>query len=617
MTQRPPLHPTLAVLVAVLAVTVPGAAVNDSAFPGSPQPPAQKEILVLKDFTEIEVKGSGFSLQKETRIHISALGGGDRVFWRDVFDNADESRMFAGAWIIDAVTRELVWEMTMDNTSGRSYQRSFDGDLDLKPGSYEVYYAAHGYYHSSTFSSSTINIDRRAGNRKDHWSGVNLFKKWFSDDRGDLIEDFMEYAKEYRITISAEDPEASQVRLFEAPLPMPHTVFKATRVGDHEFIKRAFDVQSPLTVLIYAVGEGRKRDEIFDYGWIVNSSTRERIWDMNDRSVRYAGGAAKNIRWHGELQLSKGTYELYFVTDDSHSDEDWNAKPPYDPFNYGVTISTLNESDRARISPTEFPDPAPNAIVSLTKVSDNEFVSTGFTLKSETKVRVYGIGESDHQYDLADFGWIVDAKNRERVWTMEGRKTQHAGGATKNRMVDEIITLPAGSYIAYYQTDGSHSYQEWNSDPPFDEEHYGLTISGTGERFDPRSVAKFTEGEEENVLAQLIRVRDDRHVSKRFTLEKPTKIRIYALGEGVDGEMADYGWMADVRSGRTVWEMTYGMTDRAGGARKNRVVSTSLILEKGEYELHYQTDDSHSYNDWNDDPPDDRMHWGITVYKEQ
>jgi hypothetical protein len=46
------------------------------------------------------------------------------------------------------------------------------------------------------------------------------------------------------------------------------------------------------------------------------------------------------------------------------------------------------------------------------------------------------------------------------------------------------------------------------------------------------------------------------------------------------------------------------------------MVKTDLTLEPGTYELHYRTDGSHSFNDWNDTPPDDRIHWGITIYKE-
>ena len=139
---------------------------------------------------------------------------------------------------------------------------------------------------------------------------------------------------------------------------------------------------------------------------------------------------------------------------------------------------------------------------------------------------------------------------------------------------------------------------------------------GWGDNFDPKSAVAFSEGDEENVIAQLIRVRDDRQVTKEFTLDKTTRVQVYAVGEGVDHEMVDFGWIEDANTGRTVWEMTYGMTERAGGASKNRMVRADMTLEKGTYELHFKTDDSHAFNDWNDTPPDDRMHWGITVYKE-
>jgi hypothetical protein len=70
-----------------------------------------------------------------------------------------------------------------------------------------------------------------------------------------------------------------------------------------------------------------------------------------------------------------------------------------------------------------------------------------------------------------------------------------------------------------------------------------------------------------------------------------------------------------VKTGETIWEMTYRMTSKAGGAGKNRMTDRSIVLDKGEYELHFQTDDTHSYNDWNDDPPRDPAHWGISVYR--
>ena len=81
--------------------------------------------------------------------------------------------------------------------------------------------------------------------------------------------------------------------------------------------------------------------------------------------------------------------------------------------------------------------------------------------------------------------------------------------------------------------------------------------------------------------------------------------------------MFDYGWIEEAKSGKLVWEMTYWMTDHAGGAKKNRMVSTVITLQPGEYELNYESDGSHSFNDWNSDPPEDRIHWGITLYREK
>jgi hypothetical protein len=139
---------------------------------------------------------------------------------------------------------------------------------------------------------------------------------------------------------------------------------------------------------------------------------------------------------------------------------------------------------------------------------------------------------------------------------------------------------------------------------------------GVGEKFSMKNVAPFTETESANVLAQLTKVRDNKHVRQKFLLDRTMKIRVYAIGEGVGNSMADYAWIENAKTGEVVWEMTYRTTSHAGGAKKNRLYDRYVLLEKGEYEVHFQTDDSHSYNDWNDDAPDDRTHWGVTIYKE-
>src|SRR5262249_36883878 len=95
--------------------------------------------------------------------------------------------------------------------------------------------------------------------------------------------------------------------------------------------------------------------------------------------------------------------------------------------------------------------------------------------------------------------------------------------------------------------------------------------------------------------------------------DRETTLRIYALGEGTSSRMVDYGWIENAKTGKTVWEMTYRITEHAGGAPKNRRVDTTITLPAGDYIVKYDSDDSHAFAEWNAAPPDDREAWGITV----
>jgi hypothetical protein len=218
---------------------------------------------------------------------------------------------------------------------------------------------------------------------------------------------------------------------------------------------------------------------------------------------------------------------------------------------------------------------------------------------------------------MADYGSILDARTRNKVWTMDVDRTQHAGGALKNRYIDEVIRLPRGSYVVTYNTDDSHSYEDWNDDGPFDPEHYGITVMGAGNKFNANIVTPYVEERDKNIIAQIVRPGDDVDKSEPFKLDKTTRVRIYAIGEGQNREMYDYGWIEDARTGNVVWEMNYSMTFHAGGGRKNRMVKTTIMLDKGEYRLRFKSDDSHSYGDWNVDPPEDQQYWGITLYRDE
>src|SRR6185436_6658189 len=159
------------------------------------------------------------------------------------------------------------------------------------------------------------------------------------------------------------------------------------------------------------------------------------------------------------------------------------------------------------------------------------------------------------------------------------------------------------------------SAEDWNASAPPDGRRWGITLLAARGTLDPAIVGRYDDKGDPAVLAQLTEVRDDDQVRKRFTLDRESDVRIYAVGEGTGGDMDDYGWLEDAKTGRRVWEMTYRTTEHAGGAAKNRRFAGTIKLPAGEYILRYQTDGSHAFGDWNAAPPDDPEAWGITVYR--
>ncbi len=102
---------------------------------------------------------------------------------------------------------------------------------------------------------------------------------------------------------------------------------------------------------------------------------------------------------------------------------------------------------------------------------------------------------------------------------------------------------------------------------------------------------------------------------------KPVEIKmtgdywVMAVGEGSSGSMADFGWIENAAKD-TIWDFKdYGQTLYAGGAAKNRILIGQLNLQKGSYSLHYRTDDSHAYDQWNEAEPDLTTLYGIALVK--
>jgi hypothetical protein len=574
-----------------------------TAWPLAPAAAQDAVLIDMKDFSPHELRSGGFRLDAPQSIRIDAVGAdADRRNWFEGNfswgDDEEERNGWRGnAWILDARTRKVVWELRQSDTKGgRRDSERFEGTVQLPAGVYEVYFAS--------YSGNQFIFDK-------DWR--DLIGTGRDSRRREYRDDGLSKAFKFEIRGSGKRLSTAEMSAARADLDQ-RTVISLTGLGPDATRRRGFQLSRPTDVQLYAIGEARDRSA-FDYGWLIDVSTGERLWRLDYDESDAAGGADKNrvVRW--TKRLPAGRYALTFATDDSHDATDWNSPPPYDPGYYGVTLFVANAADRSAVSTFEYqPAPMGEAIASLVRVGDDETRSQGFTLTRPMGVRILALGEG-RDGDMNDYGWIMNARTHKRVWTMSYNDTEHAGGDEKNRLVDTTIRLEPGSYIVHYRTDGSHSYEEWNASRPMDAELWGITLLPARGGLDKEAVKPFDErSETSSVIARLTRMGDNERRRVRFTLERDTDVEVYALGEGDSGEMYDYAWIEDAR-GRTVWEMDYGDTDHAGGARKNRMFQGTIRLDAGEYVVHYRSDGSHSYEDWNADQPDDPGHWGVTISK--
>jgi len=426
----------------------------------------EPRIVALHGLEAAEVRSQGFTLPRPMKVHVYAKGAGLRFPTRI----AREHPFFAHGWILNATTREVVWQMDGMNTKRNWEYRVSDQYLDLPAGSYEAYFSNHGFGQGLLFAQWFRNIDRRslAAVQEDRH---HRFLQAIGADDASLVRHWREQVGNYGMEIYLPSGDPKEINLFEAPLRWRNIVVSLAATTDDGHWTQSFHLSRPVSLHVYAQGEGSGR-LMHDYGWITDARTRARVWEMNMDKSKFAGGAMKNRRQVETIQLPVGDYEATFITDDSHSPVDWNAAPPADPGTYGLTLAIPADKDLTAFTATK--PLAWTVLAETVRVGNDQDRSVAFNLATAQSVRVYAIGEGSGD-EMADFAWIEDGAGK-RVWVMDRSRTQHAGGASKNRVSDEFVNLPKGAYTLRYRTDDSHAYGRWNSRAPWDQEHYGATV---------------------------------------------------------------------------------------------------------------------------------------------
>ena len=116
------------------------------------------------------------------------------------------------------------------------------------------------------------------------------------------------------------------------------------------------------------------------------------------------------------------------------------------------------------------------------------------------------------------------------------------------------------------------------------------------------------------VVASIDQAGHNAHETVDFHLDECTRLRLYAIGEAKGNEIVDGAYVENADTGQVPWRMLAFESESAGYAR-NRRVDRPLTLPAGRYRLHYETNGSHAYQEWGEQPPGHPF-WGVTLWRE-
>lgn len=147
---------------------------------------------------------------------------------------------------------------------------------------------------------------------------------------------------------------------------------------------------------------------------------------------------------------------------------------------FTLTHLLANEHDNIKDNRPDVYSDLP-VIASIDNVIDNQYKIVEFTLKENKVLRIYAIGEwnidvsKGYSMVMSDYGGIENAQTGQLIWEMHRFSTKPAGGSDRNRLVDRVLPLPAGTYRLHYRSNSSHSFDNWLDEPPV-QKYWGITL---------------------------------------------------------------------------------------------------------------------------------------------
>ena len=553
-------------------------------------PPPPDGLVAFVNLDPHHLEYAAIELDEPAEVGVQATGSFDQEI--------PSAGLAAQGWIVRRADREIVWQMTPRSVErGRGTLAHVRGDtFALEAGRYDVYFASYG---------------QEASSRRPRWRS--------EADRWQLVLGLVDETTPARVLHGQ--------RLSDSGPAEDRLVWKTAPMGNSQQREYLFEVKETTPLDIYAVGEIDNEPQ--DYAWIEDAATGRHVWGFAKDNTEPAGGLAINRRFEGTLTLQPGAYRAVAKSNRRHAYGRWEGNPPYDPAAWGLTLHTDDPSTIGDFDPWMSRQP----LVSFTRVPDNARLSQRFEISEPIHVVIYSSGEITDRHSIYDYGELLkdEAGRRRSIWKMTWNASVHAGGGNKNRLEVAFLTLEPGVYTFRYESDGSHSFESWNDGRPDYPERWGATLFPMAAALDSGVVTLLDHPEGDrwttpnaprpapvvhvgDAIVAWTRLQGEVSEAHAFTLEQPGNLHIVALGEITASNQFDYGWIEDVESGDTVWEMTLDNTFPAGGGRSNRRFDGIVELPSGKYVVHFVSDASYHYGSFGEEAPENDEDWGITIH---
>ncbi|MFD2200555.1 two-component regulator propeller domain-containing protein [Shivajiella indica] len=123
--------------------------------------------------------------------------------------------------------------------------------------------------------------------------------------------------------------------------------------------------------------------------------------------------------------------------------------------------------------------------------------------------------------------------------------------------------------------------------------------------------------ESDQKVASIEKVGNFQNLSQQLKIETEGNYLAVMVGEGLnESTLSDLGWIENANGDTlTHYSKSFNNSFYAGGNEKNRIYIEPLQLSSGNYTLKYVSDDSHSYNSWNEAQPTLTDLYGIALIK--